>query len=295
MTTFGDLVYQLGGVPVSGAFTTGNVFFVDSGTGNNGFDGKKPSAAFATLDYAIGKCTADNGDIIYVLPGHSEAPAAEITVDIANLSIIGLGSGKNRPKFAGAHTGDLMAIDADDVVVENIYFAASTAANTAHIDINAAQATIKNCLFEQGASNGTSITVTASGIAALITGCEFHVTANGPDICIDIESGTASDLHVIDNYFNGGSTTNAWDTGCILSAVANTDVLIKDNVFMHGASNIGHIQFTTSTVTGVISNNMLGGGTIAQMLDPGGCMCFENYEADAVDQSGRLFPTTAAS
>jgi len=31
------------------------------------------------------------------------------------------------------------------------------------------------------------------------------------------------------------------------------------------------------------------------MLDPGSCMAAENYEADAVDQSARLFPGTVAS
>jgi hypothetical protein len=31
------------------------------------------------------------------------------------------------------------------------------------------------------------------------------------------------------------------------------------------------------------------------MLNPGSCMCAENYEADAVDETARIFPATAAS
>jgi hypothetical protein len=38
----------------------------------------------------------------------------------------------------------------------------------------------------------------------------------------------------------------------------------------------------------------MAGGTLGSMLDPGSCFCFENYEADDIDESGRLFPTTTA-
>ena len=48
----------------------GNVYWVDSGTGSNGNKGtyRQP---LATIDNAIGKCSANNGDIIVVFPGHS--------------------------------------------------------------------------------------------------------------------------------------------------------------------------------------------------------------------------------
>ena len=60
------------GSPMS---TTGNVFFVKS-TGPNAADdpghGKSPSKPFATIDYAVGQCTASNNDFIWVMPGHVE-------------------------------------------------------------------------------------------------------------------------------------------------------------------------------------------------------------------------------
>jgi len=187
----------------------------------------------------------------------------------------------------------LIAIDADDVHIENIVFAASTAANTAQIDINAAQATVKNCYFIQGANNAGSITITANGTNALITGCEWKISANGPDHAIKIEKVVAG-VKIIDNILDGATQVNGWDTGAIYCVSAATGLKILDNVVSFVTGNAGCIE-VTAAATGVIGRNLLGDGALAQMLDPGSCMCFLNYEADAVDESGRLFPTSAAS
>jgi len=81
--------------------TSGNVFYVDSGaanaTDNNAGDSwDKP---LATLDAAVGKCTASNGDKIYVAAGHAEAviAAAGLDFDVAGIEVIGLGIGTSRP------------------------------------------------------------------------------------------------------------------------------------------------------------------------------------------------------
>ena len=62
----------MGGVPVSGAFTTGKCWFVNSEIGSDGNTGKKPTQAFATLDKATNMCTANKGDIVYIMPNHNE-------------------------------------------------------------------------------------------------------------------------------------------------------------------------------------------------------------------------------
>jgi len=51
----------------------GNVFWVSSTTGTDSAGyGRNPDAPVATLDYAIGLCTASKGDIVYLMPGHAE-------------------------------------------------------------------------------------------------------------------------------------------------------------------------------------------------------------------------------
>ena len=96
------------GVPVMGGgveipASTGNYFFVHSGTGSDAYDGKNPkvvdrsSGPFATVDYAIGKCTASNGDVVIVMPGHAETLTAAVTVDVAGVQVIGLGPDRFAP------------------------------------------------------------------------------------------------------------------------------------------------------------------------------------------------------
>ncbi len=86
----------------------GQIFFVSNATtllagqvgGSNGNDGsfQKP---FATIQYAISRCTANRGDIVIVKAGHAEtiSSAAILAINVAGVAIVGLGSGSNRPKL----------------------------------------------------------------------------------------------------------------------------------------------------------------------------------------------------
>jgi len=83
---------------------TGNRWFVDSGSANAGNaagKGMSPSAPFSSLTYAFSsdRVQANNGDIVYVMPGHAEAVASDgaLTIDIAGVEVWGLGRGDNRP------------------------------------------------------------------------------------------------------------------------------------------------------------------------------------------------------
>ncbi len=89
-----------GGVPVLGGggpyMTTGTTFFVDSGHASAADSsatnwGKRKDQPFATVDYAIGKCAANNGDIIFVMPGHAEniSAATSWVQDVAGVRVQG--------------------------------------------------------------------------------------------------------------------------------------------------------------------------------------------------------------
>lgn len=102
---------------------------------------------YGTIDAAIGACVANRGDVIYVMPGHTEtvSAAAGIVVDVAGVSIIGFGRGSLRPviNFTTAVGAD-MDIDAADVYIENIRFTGGVDALTGPIDVNASGCTLKN-------------------------------------------------------------------------------------------------------------------------------------------------------
>jgi hypothetical protein len=71
----------------------------------------------------VGLCTANQGDIIYVMPGHAEAitAATSFVCDIAGIKIKGLGHGSNTPTLtfttAAAAT---ISVTAPSVTFENI-------------------------------------------------------------------------------------------------------------------------------------------------------------------------------
>lgn len=102
----------------------GSVFFVHSGTGTDGAGyGRNPDSPVATLDYAVGLCTASKGDVIYVLPGHAEnlTGATSLTMDIAGVKVKGLGWGTLRPTFTlTTATAATWNITAANCWVENV-------------------------------------------------------------------------------------------------------------------------------------------------------------------------------
>lgn len=130
--------------------TTGSVFFVDSNTGVDGREGTDPAAPLATIDAAINKCTANKGDIIYVMPGHAEsiAAAGDIDIDVEGVSIIGLGTGDLKPTvtFGTATTADI-DVDADNVTISGLRFVSAINSLANFIDVNMQHCLIEDCDF----------------------------------------------------------------------------------------------------------------------------------------------------
>jgi hypothetical protein len=149
---------------------------------------------------------------------------------------------------------------------------------------------VRNCTFECGANDLETITIPAAGLHTTIVGNRFYITADGPDAAIEIEAAAAHYINILDNVFHGMNDSNAWDVGAINSGVAHLDCVVSGNV-----STFGPAIIFSAAAKGMISLNTMGEGTLGSMLDPGSCMCSENYEADAIDQTARLFPATVAS
>ena len=136
---------------------TGNRFYVDSGTGTDGAGyGRNPDSPTATVDYAVGLCTASNGDIIYVMPGHAESLGADsaVDVDVAGVTIIGLGSGALRPTFTATAIAGDFKLAAASIRIENLLFLsgidATTAVTGATFQMAGGSVYVGNLVNEQG-------------------------------------------------------------------------------------------------------------------------------------------------
>ena len=110
-------------------FWVSNSSVVDSNqaTGSDSNDGTF-DRPFATLDYAVGQCTANRGDVIFVKPKHAEtySAASALALDVAGIAIIGLGNGDLRPTFT-LDTVDTTQIvcSAANVSMQNMIFIAN--------------------------------------------------------------------------------------------------------------------------------------------------------------------------
>jgi len=111
------------GMPIIGSgghFTTGNVFFVHYTNGSDGNDGAGPTTPFKTLDWAIGKCTASQGDTIFLMEGHAETITTPVYFDVAGVTVIGLGSGDARPTFTVNAAINGFLVTGTSVLINNI-------------------------------------------------------------------------------------------------------------------------------------------------------------------------------
>jgi len=108
---------------MNGVFTTGNTFYVSSGgsTSSATNTGESPEEALTTLALAVAKCTASQGDVIYLMPGHNESIAnAQIDINVVGVTIIGLGVGAARPRFDFDHANASINVAASGCVIKNI-------------------------------------------------------------------------------------------------------------------------------------------------------------------------------
>ena len=286
------------GVPVLGSgsgipLTTGTYFFVDSNTGSNGNEGTDPTKPFATLDYAIGKCTADKGDIIVCMPKHAEnlATAGAITCDVAGVTIVGLGYGGQRPKFSWTAAAATWVVSADDVTFKNLAFEANFADVAIGFDISKVDyTTFEFCHFTDAGSNLNFIIVIdiATGHSNLIVdNCKyFGIDAQNDSF---INGVACSGLTVLDSQIYM-PVAQAAACGQIATSGNATNTTIKRCDFVSNVDGALHIDLNGDTNSGTISecyfSSADGAGAVTTAIDATGCHVFECYVAGEADSFG---------
>lgn len=212
------------GLPLTVA-QPGEIFWVSNNTAlargtKGGSDGNAGTfnAPFATLDYAIGRCTAGRGDIIMIKPGHAESVtnATTLLLDVKGVAVIGLGSGTSRPTFT------------------------FTTANTATIPVSAPDITLYNILFVGNfLSIAAAITLGLTSQGFCVDTCEFRDTSAVLGFLSPIITGatanSADDLTLYNNLVTSASTSA---TAFLVVACTMARLRMAGNrVFHSGATN----------------------------------------------------------
>ena len=280
----------------------GTTYYVDS-NGTNAGDttahGKTIAFPFATLDYAIGQCTAGKGDVIVVAALHAEVIGADgLTIDVDDITIIGLGHGATRPTFTltpALQTDDVVIISADDCLLQNLSFTPGLETINDQIQVTGSNVTIRGCQIAQNASYQSDTMLTLDGANPIVEHCEFDGTDAGAQQAIELKTATASGAIIRNNIIYGDFSLAGIQNPA--SAVC-TWIHIHDNIITNVNAGEPAIELL-SACTGVIARNIVNCplaavGTLGA-IDPGSCHCVENYGSDGVgDVSGLLNPAADA-
>jgi len=233
----------------------GNIWFVDSGQtttgGNTVGHGRSPDKPFLTLAYAFsGDCpTANNGDVIYVMPGHTESviAAGTITQDIAGVKVIGLGVGNDRPifTFSTADTATWVVSGASSWI-ENVILLSGVNACANNLVISGADCVVKNVTIRDASSTvefAGSILTTAAADRLVIDGLEYQGFIAGDACTRVIQLVGINDCKILNSSFYGEVSTAIVD---ITTASHNVEV---DNCYFYN-DNVALTKNVVDTATG---------------------------------------------
>lgn len=298
----------------------GEVFWVNNSSvlakggvgGANGNPGtyQKP---FSTIDYAIGRCTANRGDVIMVMPGHAEtiSSAAIIVADVAGVAIVGLGSGTKRPTLTyTTATSANIPVSADNISFKNVLFVGNfLSIVSAFTTAAAAWFTVEDCEFKDTSATlgflscvTTTVTVNADHLHFVRNRVRsLATTTPGPALDID---GTMTGLTVVGNRVSHATVSENEAALVNHAALVMTDALIDSNIVysINIAQTTDGILVKTSATTGsgVICRNFI------RSQDPSAAIatvtaaavqygCFENYHTgETTLASGLILPAPAA-
>jgi hypothetical protein len=297
ISSFGVPVLGGGSIPA----TTGNTYFVSSGAGSSGAVGTSPSNPLATIDQAINKCTADKGDQIIVMPGHAEtiASATSLVVDVAGISIIGLGNGRNRPVLSFSATASRIPVSANDVLIEGLVFLGAVADIVSGVTVTGDDVTIRDCEWASGSAILEflqCLDIDASE-RTRIENCRFYLSATaGSAAAIRVD---ATELcTIIGCEIRGDFTTTAAIDGNVGSGAASTNIRISHNVIENLDTTAGLLVDMHDNTTGIIELNR--GYTayttnITAPFDTGATRAAENYVSNLVDETAGISPATPSA
>lgn len=251
------------GMPVQ-TLHPGKIFWVNNSgvlpeggiTGSDGNDGTyfRP---FATLDYAIGKCTANRGDIIVLMPGHAEniSAASGITSDTAGVAVVGLGSGTKRPKFSFTAAAATHVISAGNCSFYNIEWQANFADVAIGLDVSGVDGlSFENCYFTEAGTDLNYVIMVdlATGADDIsFNGCKFIGNDAANDSCIN---GVAHNGFYMKDCYLAFNTAQTSVVGMVATSGNATNVWIDNCAFRSNIDGALWVDFNGAANGGLITN-----------------------------------------
>lgn len=260
----------------------------------------------ATIDAAVGLCTANAGDVIYVLPGHTEtiSSATALALDVAGITIVGLGAGATRPIITlDTAASSTIAVSAADITIKNIVFSANYADITALFTLTTANNfTLDGCYFKATATNMNFLAIVDTDATSnnsdglTIKNCKW-IEPDTATLYLVKMDGTNADVTIDNNFVQVGVNNNKPALLNVADSKVVTNLVMTSNrVFrLNTDTATGAILFHTngSTNSGVVANNFAQhADTAAELLitASSGLGTFQNFASGVAGASGYLLP-----
>lgn len=266
------------GLPVGG----GKAIFVDSnytgGASNGDFD--RP---FTGLETALnsGKVRASKGDVVYIKPGHTESVASSgaIALDLAGVSIIGLGVGDQRPTFTFTTVNTAaITVSAADILVANCIFSANfdSVANAFALT-TAKNFTLLSCRFKDASTTDVSFvnivdtnTTDNAADGLTIENCVWISEDDASGALVDVDA-TIARMRIVGNTISHTVSTGVGKFAEVAADKQLQEVVIEGNKLYSAATDsTGGLLVTGTCATSygwVVRNSM-------QALDAAGVVFF---------------------
>lgn len=184
---------------------SGDVWWVDSASGDDGNDGRSENAPLATLGQA--HTNASSEDIVVLASTHDETLSAALSLTTP-ITVVGAGKSNGLPtaKLRMNHASAGISLSSSGCSIRNVYFDEQQQANSGAMVTLASQYTsLHDCYMVMGpeSSSGTGITITGNG--ALLSGCTVLSVSTGsenpPSIGVSLN---AQYIRILDCVLDGG-------------------------------------------------------------------------------------------
>ena len=248
---------------------------------------------FSTIDYAIGRCKAGRGDVIFVRPSHTTSviTAGGITLDVDGVNIIGLGEGNDKPTitFATAAAASIVISSANNTL-KNLRLVCNIASQNHMIDLTGSYAKIEGCDFVEGSATGLSF-ITADGTDADADGlqvinCTFKApTAGNYDNAIQLAK-DFQDIRIIGNEIYGDFDVAGIDVPA--GGNAQVDLQIGDCKITNLLTGQHAIEINGTGNTGKVYDTYIETDAQATSIDAGGLEVFNVLFHDGTDQRSAI-------
>jgi hypothetical protein len=180
---------------------------------------------YTTLNAALAECREDKGDVVLVLPGHTEnvASADQMSNLVKGSRIVGGGHGEIRPTFTWSAAGSTFLLDQDST-------------------------TIENCILNLEPGTGTvtvAAPITVSGNGCAIIGCDMRVSTDADNKVTQAMTVTGDDFTFAGNHMYGATAGEV--TACIDFNAAHRLQMVG-NVVEAATSNadVGVVRMVTA-------------------------------------------------